>query len=250
VDRNGAVKLKVLIASLIIGSMFGAAIMFGQVERGPVIRGEIPVCGPTLADGTICRYQLPARILLMGDSLSSSEYGIRQAFCDELAESGLNAVTVGEGRGCRGLARSGYQVAELAPLASQAIWYKPDVILLQVGINDLAYQRHTAIETATAVRNLAHELTALSPTVRVLIGIAEPVCGAPVDPYQLDTFRALERAIADGNRIGIVELDNVDIVCPGDLSDVWHPGFGRPGGVKISRAWVNGIHDTIPLGAN
>ena len=134
--------------------------------------------------------------------------------------------------------KTSYQIEpHIAPAMAE---FRPDVVLLLCGLNDIAPSRgnESPRVAAAGIRKIVSEILALKPDCRVYIATLIPVYGHP----QLtgSKWTALNRNIASiglgmGPRVRLVVMSAARLE-PSDLFDGVHPNQG--GYKKMAKVWA------------
>ena len=141
----------------------------------------------------------------------------------------------------------GYRIDQIAGLINGELsLYQPNVVLLDIGINDLGqnYQVPTAPARLAA---LIDQIIAADPTVTVLVAQLTPNTTAWVEA-DVVAFNAQLPGIVQarenaGKRVYMVSMSSLTTA---DLSDGLHPNDG--GYQKMADAWDAGIRQAIAAG--
>ncbi|WP_435136710.1 ricin-type beta-trefoil lectin domain protein [Actinacidiphila sp. bgisy144] len=190
------------------------------------------------------------RVMPLGDSItwgvgSSTGDSYRSALWDELSGQGHALDFVGTGRnGTMGdpdnEGHSGWRIDQIAGIADGVLdRYRPDVVTLEIGTNDLNqnYQVATATDRLHA---LIDQITADVPGVTVLVGSLIVSTNAVEEPNR-PAFNAAVPGIVQaeqnaGKHVGFVDMSALTTA---DLSDALHPNDG--GYQKMADAFDAGI---------
>lgn len=194
----------------------------------------------------------PVRVMPLGDSItygvgSSTSSSYRADLRDRLVnQAGLNVDFVGS-QNSGALAdtdnegHSGWRIEQIA--ASIDGWlatYRPDVVLLHIGTNDMAqnYQIDTAPQRLGA---LVDQILADRPTATVLVAKIVPSLDATVQA-RINAFNAAVPAVvaARGARAGLVDLS---VLSSADLADSLHPNDG--GYARMAVRWYKALEGTL-----
>jgi lysophospholipase L1-like esterase len=118
--------------------------------------------------------------------------------------------------------------------------YRPDIILLHIGTNDL--RNGGGARAAAHLAALLDDIRARLPDARVIVAEIVPFRSGPNSLYR--TYVAAVRTIAarEGVRVSVVDMRA--ILTRGDYADELHPN--RRGYDKMARAWERAIRDLSP----
>ena len=184
------------------------------------------------------------RIMPLGDSLTSGYRvpgGYRKPLHDGLTRSGWSVDFVGSLSGPSDMidpeheGRNTYVIDELYPVTAEMVpRYDPDIVLLLIGINDVASQK--ALSEAPA--RLAELLVLLSGR-QVLVGTLPPVLNEPaesnIQAYNASLITEVEAA---GHRV----VDLHAVMTNEMLLDAVHPD--EVGYAAMAEAWLDALTET------
>ncbi|HEV2633887.1 MAG TPA: ricin-type beta-trefoil lectin domain protein [Actinocrinis sp.] len=135
---------------------------------------------------------------------------------------------------------SGWRIDQIAGITNSSLaTYKPNVITLMIGTNDLgqAYQVSTA---PARLKSLVDQITADDPTATLLVAdliVSTNTVVAPAEPAYNATIQPLVQAEqAAGKHVAYVDMGALTTA---DLYDALHPNDG--GYQKMADAWNKGI---------
>ncbi|MEU1122213.1 ricin-type beta-trefoil lectin domain protein [Streptomyces sp. NPDC005899] len=192
----------------------------------------------------------PLRVMPLGDSItwgvgSSTGNGYRGPLWDELAADGHPLDFVGTSRGGSmsdpdNEGHNGYKIHQIAALADASLTrYRPNVVTLEIGTNDLneGYQ----VSTATArLRSLVDRITAAVPDATVLVASLVVSTSGSEEQYRAAYNQAIPQIVgaaqAAGKHVAYVDMSGLTAA---DLVDALHPGDA--GYRKMADAFHRGI---------
>jgi lysophospholipase L1-like esterase len=199
-------------------------------------------------------------VMPLGDSITAGwpdlRYGgYRRRLAALLAKDGYKVRFVGSQRNGAGIASGpaneghvGWTIEELKAGIDAHRWletYRPDIILLHIGTNDLA--RGGAGSAAAAnLQALVEDILTRLPAARVIVAQIVAFKGAPNKAY--DEYVSAIPGIAkrDGRRVTAVDMRT--LLTARDFTDALHPN--RRGYDKIAAAWdaaIRGVLRPKPL---
>lgn len=190
------------------------------------------------------------RVMPLGDSItwgvgSSTGDSYRADLGDELSSDGHALDFVGSGRNGTmadpdNEGHSGWRIDQIAGIADSVLdRYRPNVITLEIGTNDL--NQNYEVATATdRLHALIDQITADAPYATVLVG-SLIVSTNPVEEPNRPAFNAAVPGIvqaeqAAGKHVGFVDMSALTAA---DLSDQLHPNDG--GYQKMADAFHAGV---------
>ncbi|MFI2435316.1 SGNH/GDSL hydrolase family protein, partial [Streptomyces sp. NPDC018693] len=200
---------------------------------------------PASADSTT-----PLRVMPLGDSItwgvgSSTGNGYRGPLWNKLAADGHPLDFVGTLRGGSmsdpdNQGHSGYKIHEVAALTDASLTrYRPNVVTLHIGTNDLnqSYQ----VSTATArLRSLVDQITAAAPDATVLVASLVVSTSGSEEQYRAAYNQAIPQIVRDaqaaGKRVAFVDMSSLTTA---DLDDALHPNDA--GYQKMADAFHRGV---------
>lgn len=190
----------------------------------------------------------PVRVMPLGASItygygSSDGNGYRGVLQDLLTRQGGMRVDFVGSRRSGTLAdpehegHPGWRIDQIAARAEGwAATYRPDIVVVHLGTNDMIQDHRTATAPERLVA-LADRLVATGPgrTVYVssLVASSDPVIDA-----RIDAFNARLPGLLAGHP-GIVHVDQSRSIGPGHLVDDVHPGDA--GYARIAATWYSAI---------
>ncbi|MFH9403871.1 ricin-type beta-trefoil lectin domain protein [Streptomyces sp. NPDC017638] len=192
----------------------------------------------------------PLRLMPLGDSItwgvgSSTGNGYRGPLWNKLAADGHPLDFVGTLRNgsmsdpdTEG--HSGYKIHQIAALADASLTrYRPNVVTLHIGTNDLneSYQ----VSTATArLRSLVDQVTAAAPDATVLVASLVVSTSGSEERYRAAYNQAVPQLVreeqAAGKHVAYVDMSGLTTA---DLADALHPNDS--GYQKMADAFHRGI---------
>jgi lysophospholipase L1-like esterase len=190
------------------------------------------------------------RVMPLGDSItwgvgSGGGSGYRSFLSDRLTCGGYAPDFVGGGRhgdmaDPDNEGHTGWRIDQVATVAdAAAARYRPDVITLEIGTNDL-YQNHQVATAADRLSALIDGLTRAAPDATVLVGSLIVSTNATEEAARPAFNRRIPGIVraeqAAGRRVRLVDLGSLNA---GDLSDALHPADS--GYRKIADAFDLGI---------
>ena len=198
------------------------------------------------------------RIMPLGDSItsgfnSSPGWGYRGPLWNKFHERGLGIDYVGEYRDGPssfldpdhqgGLGQTTDGQTGLAPDLMKR--YKPDVILLMTGSNDISETGDSPAQLRSEMRELLDTLAANRPSAKIFVSTVTPLASdQPGSDLIPAANRAINAAVADAARKG----QNVELVQPkvslSDLVDGVHLDAG--GHAKLAQAWYDAVMRELP----
>jgi lysophospholipase L1-like esterase len=194
-----------------------------------------------------------ARILLVGDSITNGfniPGGYRAILWNELVrERGFMVDFVGErtdnpSADLRDFDHQGVNsitaTQTLAGIAGVAQRTAPDLALVMIGTNDVAFEQNAVATTPGEILDILRALDAANPAIQVFLATITPRDNAAFQP-QIDAINAaLPGIIAQAQSEGIaVSLVSMAAVTAGELVDGVHPNLS--GTTDIATAWLNAL---------
>jgi lysophospholipase L1-like esterase len=199
----------------------------------------------------------PLRVMPLGDSItwgigSSTGDGYRGPLWNRLAADGHPLDFVGTGRNGSmsdndNEGHSGYKIHQVAALTDASLTrYRPNVVTLHIGTNDLneSYQ----VSTATArLRSLVDQITAAAPDATVLVASLVVSTSGSEEQYRAAYNQAIPQIVRDaqsaGKRVAYVDMSSLTTA---DLADALHPNDS--GFQKMADAFHRGIRSADSAG--
>ena len=142
--------------------------------------------------------------------------------------------------------RNGWKIDETAAIAhAQVTTYRPDVVMLMIGTNDITTD--TALGTAPdRLGSLLDTIFAAAPNASVVVGSIPPLANA-ADEAEAQTYNAalpdvVQARVTAGKKAYFVDVHAALTV--GDLVDGVHPN--ADGYLKIARAWLPTLRSILP----
>jgi hypothetical protein len=207
------------------------------------------------------RWSYITRIMPLGDSItsgfnSSPGWGYRGPLWNKFHERGLGIDYVGEYRdgpstfldpdhqGPLGQTTDGQ--TGLAPGLMKR--YKPDVILVMTGSNDISETGDSPAQLRSEMRQLLDTLAANRPSAKIFVSTVTPLASDQPGSHLIPAAnREIKAAVAEAARKG----QNVELVQPkvslSDLVDGVHLDAG--GHAKLAQAWYNAVMRELPAQA-
>lgn len=192
----------------------------------------------------------PLRVMPLGDSItwgvgSSTGNGYRGPLWDRLAADGHRLDFVGTLRGGSmsdpdNEGHSGYRIDQIAALADASLTrYRPDVVTLHIGTNDLN-GNHQPATAGDRLRSLVDQITAAVPDATVLVASLVVSTSGSEEQYRAAYNQAVHQIVSDAQAAG-EHVAYVDMSCliTADLTDTLHPNDA--GYQKMADAFHRGI---------
>jgi lysophospholipase L1-like esterase len=194
----------------------------------------------------------------MGDSItsgfnSSPGWGYRGPLWNKFHERGLSIDYVGQYRDGPssfldpdhqgGLGQTTDGQISLAPDLMKR--YKPDVVLLMTGSNDISATGDSPAQLRSEMRQLLDTIAANRPNAKIFVSTLTPLASDQAGSDLIPAAnRAIKAAVADAARKG----QNVELVQPklslSDLVDGVHLSAG--GHAKLAQAWYSAVMREFP----
>jgi lysophospholipase L1-like esterase len=204
------------------------------------------------------RWSYVTRIMPMGDSItsgfnSSPGWGYRGPLWNKFHERGLSIDYVGQYRDGPssfldpdhqgGLGQTTDGQIGLAPDLMRR--YKPDVVLLMTGSNDISATGDSPAQLRSEMRQLLDTIAANRPNAKIFVSTLTPLASDQAGSDLIPAAnRAIKAAVADAARKG----QNVELVQPklslSDLVDGVHLNAG--GHAKLAQAWYSAVMREFP----
>ncbi|MDT9686582.1 ricin-type beta-trefoil lectin domain protein [Streptomyces sp. TRM76323] len=199
----------------------------------------------------------PLRIMPLGDSITwgvggSTGNGYRGPLWNRLAADGhpldfVGTVRNGSMSDPDNEGHPGYKIHQIAALADASLTrYRPNVVTLHIGTNDLneSYQ----VSTATArLRSLVDRVTAAAPDATVLVASLIVSTSGSEERYRAAYNQAIPQLVRDaqaaGKRVAYVDMSGLTTA---DLVDALHPKDS--GYQKMADAFYRGIQSADSAG--
>ena len=215
------------------------------------------LAGALLCSVSATTFAQNLRIMPMGDSITEgigapSGNSYRAPLYDRLINEVTQLDYVGNSR--HGNLRdveheghSGWRIDQIASIASGVvIQYRPNVVLLHIGTNDL--NNNYQVDTAPArLASLIDQIFAAAPNTTILVAaIIRSTSSSTQDKivrFNEQTRFTVESRANQGKRIALVDMG---AVTNADLADSLHPNDS--GFRKMSDAWYTGIRQAISKG--
>jgi len=190
------------------------------------------------------------RLMPLGDSItwgvgSSTGSGYRGPLWNELTTEGHAPDFVGSGRNGTmsdpdNEGHSGYRIDQISALADATVdHYRPNVITLEIGTNDLNqdYQVSTAPARLSA---LISQLTADAPDATILVGSVIVSTSSTEEPNRAAFNQQIPGIVQSRQSAGKhVRYVDMSALTASDLSDSLHPNDG--GYKKMADAFAGGV---------
>ncbi|MFI0163346.1 ricin-type beta-trefoil lectin domain protein [Streptomyces sp. NPDC017095] len=199
----------------------------------------------------------PLRLMPLGDSItwgvgSSTGNGYRGPLWNKLAADGhpldfVGTVRNGSMSDPDNEGHSGYRIDQIAALADASLTrYRPNVVTLHIGTNDL--QGASEVDTATArLRSLVGQVTADVPDATVLVASLVVSTSASEERLRGAYNQAASRIVGDaraaGRHVAYVDMSGLTTA---DLADSLHPNDA--GYQKMADAFYRGIRTADDAG--
>ncbi len=194
------------------------------------------------------------RLMPLGDSItdgyrSTTGNGYRGPLSDELIKQGDALDFVGGQRS--GVmsdpdneGHSGYRIDQIAALINEKLaLYQPNVILLDIGTNDMG--QNYQVSTAPArLASLIDQIIAADPTATLLVG--QLICNSTpsvqtlINSYNSQISGIVQARANAGKHVSMVSMSALTTA---DLKDGLHPNDG--GYQKMAEAWDAGLQQAI-----
>jgi lysophospholipase L1-like esterase len=204
------------------------------------------------------RWSYVTRIMPMGDSItsgfnSSPGWGYRGPLWNKFHERGSSIDYVGQYRDGPssfldpdhqgGLGQTTDGQISLAPDLMKR--YKPDVVLLMTGSNDISATGDSPAQLRSEMRQLLDTIAANRPNAKIFVSTLTPLASDQAGSDLIPAAnRAIKAAVADAARKG----QNVELVQPklslSDLVDGVHLNAG--GHAKLAQAWYSAVMREFP----
>ncbi|WP_128436021.1 ricin-type beta-trefoil lectin domain protein [Streptomyces cyaneus] len=225
----------------------------------PLVTLATAVLGVTVAGVTpaSAASNTPLRVMPLGDSItwgvgSSTGNGYRGPLWNQLAADGHPLDFVGTLRGGSmsdpdNEGHSGYKIHQIAALADAPLTrYRPNVVTLMVGTNDLneSYQ----VSTATArLKSLVNQITVDVPDATVLVASLVVSTSGSEEQYRAAYNRAIPQIVSEaqaaGKHVAYVDMSSLTTA---DLADTLHPNDA--GYQKMADAFHRGVRSVDSAG--
>ncbi|MFE7765884.1 ricin-type beta-trefoil lectin domain protein [Streptomyces sp. NPDC057438] len=192
----------------------------------------------------------PLRVMPLGDSItwgvgSSTGNGYRGPLWNRLAADGHPLDFVGTGRSGSmsdpdNEGHSGYKIHQVAALTDASLTrYRPNVVTLHIGTNDL--NESYEVSTATArLRSLVDQVTVAAPDATVLVASLVVSTSGSEEQYRGAYNQAIPQIVRDaqsaGKRVAHVDMSGLTAA---DLADALHPNDA--GYQKMADAFHRGV---------
>ncbi|MCJ1676619.1 ricin-type beta-trefoil lectin domain protein [Streptomyces sp. APSN-46.1] len=192
----------------------------------------------------------PLRVMPLGDSItwgvgSSTGNGYRGPLWDKLAGDGHPLDFVGTLRGGSmsdpdNEGHSGYRIDQIAALADASLTrYRPNVVTLEIGTNDLNGSYQPATATAR-LKSLVNQITAAAPDATVLVASLVVSTSGSEEQYRAAYNQAIPQIVSEaqaaGKHVAYVDMSSLTTA---DLADTLHPN--DTGYQKMADAFHRGI---------
>jgi len=208
------------------------------------------------ADAAETTLVTPVKIMPLGDSIThgvGASGGYRLELKDLLVPAGYSFDFVGsqasgpfeiEDRQHQG--HSGFKIHDIAAIAHDRVTtYRPDIVLLVIGTNDV----WTDYELASAPARLGGLIDTIvnaAPAASVIVGSIPPLADS-LDDAQARTYNAaipgVVQARADaGKKVSFVDMYGA--MTPADLYDGVHPN--ADGYFKMANVWLSALQAILP----
>lgn len=198
------------------------------------------------SDETAIEFQvlsdLPAvpRIMMLGDSITEGGNATRVRMGQLMEADGQQYLYVGSmgGNGIRHEGHSGWTTGNVAGnnIDRWARDYRPDVVMLHLGTNDLGQHRPTS-ESMANINSIISTIFQYSPNAIVFVAKILPMFnefgGVNIDNYNAALVNTLNSRITAGQKIVIVDMNTG--FTNSDLPDNVHPS--QSGYTKMGERW-------------
>jgi lysophospholipase L1-like esterase len=233
---------------LVMVAALGVALGLTAQAQAQVSTGTAPAAAGAKAVAAATATAL--RLEPMGDSItygyqSTTGNGYRGPLWDELSAEGHPLDFVGSVRGGTmsdpdNEGHSGWRIDQLAAITDSSLaTYKPNVVTLMIGTNDLGqnYQVSTAPDRLSA---LVDQIVRDDPTATVLVAnlivSTNTVVAAAEPAYNATIPNMVAAKQAAGEHVAYVDMSALSTA---DLFDALHPNDG--GYQKMADAWNKGV---------
>ncbi len=216
-------------------------------ETGPVPRSPEPVDGTRVVNAAPAA---PLKIMPLGDSITFGwvdvNYGgYRRLLGTLLTADGYDFSFVGSQKSGVGVlpdpdneGHPGWTIPQLKNGIDSAGWletYRPDLILLHIGTNDL--HKGLGSEAAANLSALLDDILQRLPQARVIVAQIITVKTGPTKDHQAYDAAIPEIAASKGARVSVVDMSR--LLVPADYADTLHPN--ATGYDKMAHAWETAI---------
>ena len=196
------------------------------------------------------------KIMALGDSitwgLKDPDYGgYRHLLGTLLANDGYSFEFVGSMQSGTGVTpsadnegHSGWTIQQIQKGIDSQGWletYRPDVILLHIGTNDLRPRVGGAASAPEKLSALLDDILTRLPQVRVIVAQIIPFAAGTDDAHRAYNAAIPTIAASKGPRVSIVDMQN--ILSRADYADGFHPK--AVGYDKMARAWEHAIREVV-----
>lgn len=192
----------------------------------------------------------PLRVMPLGDSItwgegSSTGNGYRGPLWDRLTADGHPLDFVGTLRGGSmsdpaNEGHCGHRIDEIAALADASLTrYRPNLVTLEIGTNDLNGNYQPATATAR-LKSLIDQITGAVPDATVLVASLVVSTSGAVEQYRAAYNRAIPQIVSEaqaaGKHVAYVDMSSLTAA---DLVDTLHPNDS--GYQKMADAFHRGV---------
>jgi lysophospholipase L1-like esterase len=199
----------------------------------------------------------PPAVMPMGDSITLGadegggfRDGYRVALRDRLADEGVAARFVGgetsEVPDLRHEGHGGWRIDQLRAVVDEVLAaHPPDVVLLQIGTNDIG-QGYDLDRAPYRLQELAARICDRRPGVELLVASVLPIAG--LEP-QVASFNAWVPGIVAGLQQGGCAARFVDLHAAVPVTDLFDGVHPRPAGyARMARVWADEVAAAIRRG--
>jgi len=191
----------------------------------------------------------------LGDSITSghgsSPWSYRRDLWDDLGAAGYDIDFVGSQRGGRfgdpdHEGHPGFRIDQLdAPVAQWLTTYRPDLVLLHIGTNDMA-QNYLPETAPIRLGLLIDKITGILPEAAILVASLIPAGDASIQ-RRIDAFNARIPEVVGtraqrGDRVYYIDIASA--LTPSDLTDALHPN--DTGFRKMADRWMRALTALLP----
>jgi lysophospholipase L1-like esterase len=238
-ERRRRPRRELLVVAAVVVAL--TALASGPTASASPVRATVPVASPPA----------PVRIMPLGSSSTvgvggSAEAGFRGPLEALLDRRGIAYDMVGSQHSGPAWLRDrdheghgGWTMARMQPLvAGWVARQRPDLVLLQVGTNDLIAGASAQV-TAQRLDTMLSTIGAMSHAYVIVVGVWAPLPGHPLARAQ---YARLAQAVVARHRAAgqhTTFLDTGRLLGPTDLFDGLHPNAA--GYRKIARLWERAI---------
>jgi lysophospholipase L1-like esterase len=197
------------------------------------------------------------KIMPLGDSITwgtpnASYGGYRNLLGTLLTKDGYSFEFVGSRHSGDGVIPSpnneghpGWTIRQIKQGIDSAGWletYRPDIVLLHIGTNDLRPRVGRAASAPGDLSILLDDILIRLPQAHIIVAQIIPFRPGPDSVHQSYNAAIPGIVASKGPRVSVVDMQNI-LVSPSDYADGLHPKAG--GYDKMARVWEPGIRAVI-----